>query len=379
MGDEARRARSAGLASRITLRAQTDERLVELARSGHSGAFEAIAQRYRGPLLRQARRLLHDHALAEDAVQQALLNAYRALRFGEARPQLGPWLHRICHNSSLGILRARAQGAEPLPEDYGSAEGPDEVLERRERLSEVVTAIEALPARQRHAILLRELEGRTHEEIAAELDTAEGAVRQLIHRARAALREAATAVTPFDVVARLATRSGHGSPTGRTAELFAGVGAGGAAKGLAVLVTAGAAAGGMAISQPPAEGSRLAEDLPQTQPPSEAQHGSAELSERVRLGRRGARGASVGRSPADPTEGARDRRRGRTGSSADQSSRSPRSGSGSSGSGSSGSGSSGSDSSGSGSSGSGSSGSGSSGSGSPEEGSSAGSSGSLSG
>ena len=357
MGDEALRARSAGLASRITLRAQTDERLVELARSGNSGAFEAIAQRYRGPLLRQARRLLHDHALAEDAVQQALLNAYRALRFGEARPQLRPWLHRICHNSSLGLLRARAQGAEPLPEDYGSAEGPDEVLERRERLSDVVTAIEALPARQRSAILLRELEGRTHEEIAAELDTAEGAVRQLIHRARAALREAATAVTPFDVVARLATRSGHGSPTGRTAELFAGVGAGGAAKGLAVLVTVGAAAGGMAISQPPAEGSRVPEDLPDSRPPAEAQHGSAELSERVRLGRRGAPGASVGRPPADPPEGARDRRRGRTGSSADQSSRSPRSGSGSSGTGSSGSSSSGSGSSGSGSSGSDSSGS----------------------
>ncbi|MDQ4072629.1 MAG: hypothetical protein M3088_07135, partial [Actinomycetota bacterium] len=137
MGNEVGRARSAGLASRITLRAQSDERLVELARSGHSGAFEAIADRYRGPLLRQARRLLRDHALAEDAVQQALLNAYRALRLGEARPQLRPWLHRICHNSSLQLLRARAQGGEPLPEDYGSAEGPEQVLERRERLSEV--------------------------------------------------------------------------------------------------------------------------------------------------------------------------------------------------------------------------------------------------
>ncbi len=110
MGDEAGLARSAGLAGRIALRAQTDERLVELARSGHSGAFEAIAERYRGPLLRQARRLLRDDALAEDAVQQALLNAYRALRPDEAPPKLRPWLHRICHNSSLRLLRARVEG-----------------------------------------------------------------------------------------------------------------------------------------------------------------------------------------------------------------------------------------------------------------------------
>jgi DNA-directed RNA polymerase specialized sigma24 family protein len=104
--------------SEASLRAQNDERLVELARSDHSGAFEAIAERYRGPLLRQAHRLLDDHGLAEDAVQQALLNAYRAMRLGEARPQLRPWLHRICHNSALKLLRARVQRGEPLLEDY---------------------------------------------------------------------------------------------------------------------------------------------------------------------------------------------------------------------------------------------------------------------
>ena len=286
-------------------------------------------------------------------MQQALLNAYRALRPDEAPPKLRPWLHQICHNSALRLLRARVEGGEPLPEDYGAAEPPEQVLERRERLSEVVTAIEALPARQRHAILLRELEGRTHEEIAAELGTEEGAVRQLIHRARAALREAATAVTPFDVVTRLPARSGFDSMTGRTAELLVGAGGGGAAKVLAVLVTVGAT-GGMAISEPPAEGSRLPE-LRQRPPAADAKRGSAELAERrAALGRRGSRGSPVGSSGGRSTEDARDQR-GRSGSSGEGSSRSPRSGSDSSGSGSSGGGSSGSGSSGSGSSGSGSS------------------------
>jgi RNA polymerase sigma factor (sigma-70 family) len=87
------------------LRTQTDERLVALAAAGHERAFEAIVERYRRPLLRHCRRYLPE-ARAEDALQQALVSAWGALRRGDEVRALRPWLHRIVHNTSLNALRA---------------------------------------------------------------------------------------------------------------------------------------------------------------------------------------------------------------------------------------------------------------------------------
>ena len=113
------------------LRTQSDERLLELARSGSDAAFEAIVQRYRRQLVRYCARVLGD-ADAEEAVQEALIRAHGALTRGASVRKLGPWLHAVAHNAALGVLRRRLAGPQPLDlvgEDAGSRLG-HVVLER---------------------------------------------------------------------------------------------------------------------------------------------------------------------------------------------------------------------------------------------------------
>src|SRR4051812_33278206 len=90
--------------SSVLLRTQSDERLVALARAGHERAFEAIVERYRAPLLRGARRYLPE-ARAEDALQQAFIAAWTAIRCGDEVRELRAWLYRIVHNTALNQLR----------------------------------------------------------------------------------------------------------------------------------------------------------------------------------------------------------------------------------------------------------------------------------
>src|SRR5919202_6773986 len=104
----------ARLAGSAVLRTQSDDRLVDLARDGNDRAFEAIVHRYRRPLLRYCGRFLSP-ARAEDAVQQAFVNAYSALRDGDAQIQLRPWLYKIAHNAALNVLRQ--SGADTVPVD----------------------------------------------------------------------------------------------------------------------------------------------------------------------------------------------------------------------------------------------------------------------
>ena len=179
----------ARLAGSALLHTQTDERLVDLARAANDRAFEAIVTRYRRPLLRYCRRLLPPER-AEDAVQQAFLNAYRAIGAGEAELNLRPWLYRIAHNASMSLLRQNGWTHEELDEQFDGVMQPPQAVEERERVREVMRAVRDLPPRQRDAMVLRELEGRSYEEIAAILDLPLGTVKTYIHRARHELREA---------------------------------------------------------------------------------------------------------------------------------------------------------------------------------------------
>ena len=206
----------------VLLRTQSDERLVALARAGHERAFEVIVQRYRGLLLRSARRYLSD-GRAEDAVQQAFLAAWSALQRGDEVRDLRPWLYRIVHNTALNALRASGYDYAELPE--GLAMSVDEV-ERREDARDALSGLAALPERQREALLRVAVEGRPQGEVARELGVSEGAVRQLVHRARLTLRAAATAVVPLPLASWAAGATGAGAPTAdRVAELVAGAGA----------------------------------------------------------------------------------------------------------------------------------------------------------
>jgi RNA polymerase sigma factor (sigma-70 family) len=355
------------------LRLQSDERLAALAADGSGPAFGELARRHRPALVRACRRILHPER-AEDAAQQALLSAQVSLRKHGAPDSFRPWLNRIAVNAALKQVRDAPPEA-PLDEDrVDGVEQPPEAQERSERMAAAIGAIASLPEGQRRALVLRELEGRSHAEIARRLGLTQGAVRQLIHRARNGVRTAISAVTPYGLLARL---GGEHAADPRLAEAVAG-GAGGAIAGKAVatVLVAGGLAGGLALA--PMDSGRQAgagdgkpqrgEDgtdsgslaTPGVAAASDDRDGRGEGRDRGRGGNEGPGGGDRSGPSGEGSD---------SGSSGPDSGTSGTSGSGSSGSGSgtSGSGTSGSDTSGSGTSGS--SGSGSSGSGSTESGS----------
>src|SRR5512132_416077 len=230
------------LLSTPLLRAQSNRRLTALAGNGHDRAFEEIVERYRRPLQRYLRRLLSE-ALAEDVLQATFVRAWQALRAGTEVRDLRPWLYRIAHNQALNALRAAGSA---LPETPGVLAVSTEVeieVERREELRLTLDGIGALPDRQRAALLAVAVADRSHADVAAELGLSDGALRQLLLRARSALRAAATAITPYPLVTWLA--SGQEVSATRVAELAAGAGGAGVAiKAGAVVLAAGAVVAG---------------------------------------------------------------------------------------------------------------------------------------
>src|ERR687898_2796576 len=243
----------ARLARRPVLSTQSDERLVDLVRAGSDPAFETIVERYRRPLMRYVSRLLPPER-AEDVVQQSFVKGYEAMRRDAATLQLRPWLYRIAHNNALNALRDRGLRHAELDDRLDGVERPDQALERAQGLRELVVAVQALPARQRDAILLRELEGRSYEEIAAALGVTNGAVRQLLNRARHSLRTAAAAVTPWPLLSRLAAGESTEPVAVRVGEAFGASAVGAvAAKVCATALVTGAVIGGAAVSPRGAE------------------------------------------------------------------------------------------------------------------------------
>ncbi|MDQ6914759.1 MAG: sigma-70 family RNA polymerase sigma factor, partial [Actinomycetota bacterium] len=193
--------------SSTLLRTQSDARLATLAGQGHERAFEAIVERYRRPLHRYCRRILPE-ARAEDAVQQSFLKAWTALGKGTRVEDLKAWLYRIARNAALDAAKKAGYDYDELSESVRLAPGVHEDLERRAVIRETLTGVAALPDNQREALLRTAVEGHSRAAIAADLDLTEGAVRQLVHRARTTLRAAATAVTPLPLASWAAAFNG---------------------------------------------------------------------------------------------------------------------------------------------------------------------------
>jgi RNA polymerase sigma factor (sigma-70 family) len=235
------------LLSAPLLRTQSDGRLASLAARGHDRAFEAIVERYRRPLQRYLRRVLSE-ALAEDVLQATFVRAWQALRAGTEVRDLRPWLYRIAHNQALNALRAAApplsEGAQALP-----ATSIESEFERREELRHTLEGIESLPERQRAALVAVAVADRPHADVAAELGLSDGALRQLLLRARTALRAAATALTPYPLVSWLA--AGQDTGAARVAEVAAGAGGAGLAvkAGAAVLAASAVVASGPVLRE----------------------------------------------------------------------------------------------------------------------------------
>ena len=168
----------------------SDERLLRLVAAGNPQAFGSIYARYHAPLYAYCRSIVRDPDDARDALQNTMLKALAALGRGQDRDlSLKPWLFRIAHNESITLLRKR-RPAEPLTDavspPVGSVEGE---AVARERLTQLVEDLQALPERQRGALIMREVNGLSYEDIAAALQISPGAARQSVFEARTALVE----------------------------------------------------------------------------------------------------------------------------------------------------------------------------------------------
>lgn len=210
------------------LRTQPDRRLVTLVREGYESAFEEIVRRYRKPLDRFAAAIVGGRS--EDVTQDAFSKALLALRGSETDIELKPWLYRIVRNTALNDLRDGPPATLELGETLAGGESAAVEVERREEIGELMSRLRSLPEPQRAAIVMRELEGLSHEEIATALGVSGGAARQAIYRARTALREGLGLLLPLPLLRVLFD---HGPEA-------AGAGAGGAAAAAGAASAAGA-------------------------------------------------------------------------------------------------------------------------------------------
>jgi len=175
------------------MKVDPDRELVERARTGERAAFDQLVARYQRRLLRLVLRLLRDQAEAEDVVQEAFLRAYRALPRFRGDAAFYTWLYRIALNGARNaILRRRQRGApaplpSQLPAPVPDAGTPESMLLSKQVMLAIDAAMEAPPLELRSAIVLREIEGLSYEEIAQVMECPLGTVRSRIFRAREAI------------------------------------------------------------------------------------------------------------------------------------------------------------------------------------------------
>jgi RNA polymerase sigma factor (sigma-70 family) len=170
------------------VRLLSDERLARLASRGSERAFATLYERHHQALYRYCLSIVRNPQDAQDALQSALVRALAALRASERDLAVRPWLFRIAHNEAVSILRKRRGGDRELDEQEPSPLSVEDSFERRERLSTLVSDLQALPLRQRAALLMRELSGLSIEEIASALATSPGATKQTLFEARSSLQ-----------------------------------------------------------------------------------------------------------------------------------------------------------------------------------------------
>lgn len=173
--------------------AKTEERLVSRAQGGDEAAFGELAERYSTRLRRTLYRITRDCDAAYDAVQEALIRAWKNIGRFEGRSRFYTWLTRIGINEAYRGLRRRPE--EPLEmidlvgervPDWGNQ--PDQVFESREFLGAVDEALAELPLDYRSAVILRDVEGLSTAEAAETLDIGERALKSRLHRGRMTLR-----------------------------------------------------------------------------------------------------------------------------------------------------------------------------------------------
>src|SRR4051794_33469808 len=152
-----------------------------------AAGFTHVYERHHRALYRYCRSILRHEQDAQDALQTAMMRAFVALQDERRELELRPWLFRIAHNESMNILRRR-RDADSLDEVLGEPGALEDRVQERETLRFLRADLADLPDRQRSALILRELNGLSHEEIAAVLGATPAAVKQAIFEARGALQ-----------------------------------------------------------------------------------------------------------------------------------------------------------------------------------------------
>src|SRR3954468_2135584 len=177
------------------LRLQSDERLVALTRRGNQAAFEALVARYQSRLLAFCRHMLGSREDAEDVLQEVFAAAFNAMLADEREINVRPWLYRIARNRSLNHLRrAQAVGMDSM--DVHLSEGgltTADKVHKREEFRLLIADVQDLAETQRTALLLREIDALSYEQIAEAMETTVPSVKSLLVRARVSLAEAAEA------------------------------------------------------------------------------------------------------------------------------------------------------------------------------------------
>jgi RNA polymerase sigma factor (sigma-70 family) len=177
------------------LRLQSDERLIALIRRGNHHAFEALMSRYQARLLAFCRHMLGSREDAEDVLQEVFAAAFNAIQADERPLNVRPWLYRIARNRSLNHLR-RVQPIGVDSMDVHLSEGgitTADKVHKREEFRLLLGDVQTLPETQRTALLLREIDALSYEQIAEAMDNTVPSVKSLLVRARVALAEAAEA------------------------------------------------------------------------------------------------------------------------------------------------------------------------------------------
>ena len=179
---------------------EIDRQLVERAQSGDKGAFDQLVAKYQRKLSRLLASFIRDPSEVEDVAQEAFIKAYRALPSFRGDSAFYTWLYRIGINTAKNYLVAQGRRA-PTSTEYDSEEAesfddgeqlrdintPESLLLSKQIGETVNAAMEGLPEELRTAIMLRELEGMSYEEISRIMNCPIGTVRSRIFRAREAV------------------------------------------------------------------------------------------------------------------------------------------------------------------------------------------------
>lgn len=181
---------------------EIDQQLVERVQRGDKAAFDLLVSKYQRKIFRLLSRLIRDPAEIEDVAQEAFVKAYRALPNFRGESAFYTWLYRIAINTAKNYLVSQGRRAPTTTENeiedaetFDDGEQlrdlntPDSMLLTKQVAEAVNRAIDQLPEDLRTAIVLRELEGLSYEEIAESMNCPIGTVRSRIFRAREAIAE----------------------------------------------------------------------------------------------------------------------------------------------------------------------------------------------